>query len=418
MAEQTLALTLPAAEVLAALAARTGGDAAVRRTALADLAAGEPPHRADHLWRFTDPAVLLPADWETALAGGAGEEPGDEPVATDYAGTVVLRPGTGPLVRLSPAARDAGVTAGPLGGDDPVPGGDDGFFPLLNAAAWNAGARLDIPAGTRLALPLRVVVPAAPLLLPRLVVTVGAGAEVTLLEDHRGDTGHVLGVGRLAVAAGAAVRHLILQRWGDGVTGYLHRHARVARDAGLLTAFAALGGGRAKQEITAELAGPGADSRMIGVALADGDDRHLDLHTRHRHEAPRTTSDIDYRTVAAGRARASYTGLIRIAEEARGSSAFQENRNLLLSDRARVDSIPELEILNEDVSCSHGATVAPVDPAQRFYLESRGLAPDAAVRLIVGGFLEPTLARLPGAVRPDIDRLVADRLAAWTEVAS
>jgi len=424
LADTTLMTVLPGADLVADLARRLGdADPDSRRAALETLAGMEPPHRAEHLWRFTDPAALLPEAWDAAAA----DAPAPPALSVDgdaFAGTVVLASGGPPAVVLDDAARAAGVTVTPLAAAAPAAraaagaADDPGFFPRLNAAAWNAGALVRIPANVRLERPLRVIVAASALALPRLLVEVGAGAALTLLEDHRGDAGRVLGASLLAVGAGADVRHLLLQRWGDGVTGYLHRRAVLDRDAVLRTAFAALGGRRAKLEIGARLAAPGGRSEMIGVALADGDDRHLDLHTRHRHDAPLTTSDIDFRAVVAGTARSTYTGLIRIEEAARGCEAFQENRNLLLSEKARADSIPELEILNEDVACSHGATMAPVDRDQCFYLESRGLDPDAAVRLVVSGFLEPTLARLPAEVRPGIDRLVNARLASWLEVGS
>jgi Fe-S cluster assembly protein SufD len=116
--------------------------------------------------------------------------------------------------------------------------------------------------------------------------------------------------------------------------------------------------------------------------------------------------------VALGdRARSIYTGLIRIDPGAPRSEAYQENRNLLLSDRCRADSIPELEILTDEVSCSHGATVAPIDPQQQFYLASRGVDPVAAIQLIVGGFVAAVTDRLPPAVAAEIADLIAARLA-------
>jgi len=412
---------LPARELLEELARRLGEADDRRRQAilerLVDMAL---PDRSVHLWRFTDPETLLPESWE----GLAREAPAADRAA-DLAGAaavVSLAPGRAPRVELGEAARRAGLVAVPLaeasGADLALADGldDDGFFPRLNAAAWNAGLLLRVPDGTRLEAPVHVVCDAvAPLSLPRLVLLAGRSSEVTLLEEHRGDARRVLGATLLSVGAGARVRHLLVQRWDDDVAGYLHRRARLERDAGLLTAFAVLGGGRTKLEIASDLAGAGARSEMIGVALADGGGRHLDQHTRHRHLAPRTGSDIDFRTVAAGRGRVGYTGLIRIEEQATGAEAYQQNRNLLLSDGARADTIPELEILNEDVSCSHGATVAPVDPDQLFYLQSRGLDPDAALRLVVRGFLEPTLSRLPDGVRASLDASVLARIESWQE---
>jgi len=212
------------------------------------------------------------------------------------------------------------------------------------------------------------------------------------------------------VGANAEVRHVLVQRWRAGARGHLVVRARTERDGRFFSATAGLGGQLVKTDIGSELAGPGARSELVGFALGEAK-QHFDHHTRHVHSSGRTWSNIEYKVAAAGRSRSSYTGLIRIEAAAPGSEAYQENRNLLLSERARADSIPELEILTDDVSCSHGATVAPVDDEQVFYLQSRGLTATLAVRLIVRGFLESTLAQVPSPLREELEELVADRLA-------
>jgi Fe-S cluster assembly protein SufD len=141
-----------------------------------------------------------------------------------------------------------------------------------------------------------------------------------------------------------------------------------------------------------------------------GDQQHFDHHTEHSHEAVKTFSNLDFKVALTHAARSAYTGMIRIAPHAAGSQAYQENRNLLLSHDARAESIPELEILTDDVRCSHGATVAPIDPEQLFYLNSRGLPNLQATRVIVYGFLDQTLARLPQTTRERIEAFVAARL--------
>jgi len=169
----------------------------------------------------------------------------------------------------------------------------------------------------------------------------------------------------------------------------------------------ATGAGLAKFDLGALLAGKGAKSESWGVVIAGGK-RHLDHHTVHEHSAPETTSRFSYRGVLSGRARSVYTGVIRIAADAPGCTAYQENRNLMLSADARADSIPELEISNNEVSCSHGATFGPVDEEQLYYLATRGIARDDAVAMVVGGFVEPALAHLPESAR----EIAAARLAA------
>jgi Fe-S cluster assembly protein SufD len=223
----------------------------------------------------------------------------------------------------------------------------------------------------------------------------------------------VIGVSEALVGPNANLRHVLVERWGPAVAGHLTQRGLVERDAHYVAATATFGGRTAKLDLGGILAGPGARSELVGVTLGEKR-QHLDHHTVHDHRAGHTWSNIDFKVALTGRARSAYTGLIRIEAGAPQSEAYQENRNLLLSPRCRADAIPELEILTDDVSCSHGATVAPVDPEQLFYLQSRGVAPDAALRLIVRGFLETTLAQLPESLRPALEELVTARLDSLT----
>lgn len=377
------------------------------------------PDRVTHLWRYTDPQELMPGEPLPAAMPprdlAVEDLPQDEPA-------VLLVPGRAPA--LNAAARTAGVQVAPLLHDDgdaellgtAVPA-EAGFFTALNAAAWNAGVAVYVPAGKALEAPLRLLVPAfAETTLPRVLVVAGRGAELTVVEEHHGgrDGHRVIGVTEVLVHEGAHVRHVLVERWDQGVQGYLAVKAHVERDGQYLGVNASLGGDRVKLELGADLVGRGARSELIGVVLG-GDAQRFDHHTSHRHLAGDTSSNIDFKAAVTGRARSSYTGLIRIEEHAPRSEAFQENRNLLLSDTARADTIPELEILTDDVSCSHGATAAPIDPEQVFYLQSRGIARAEAVRLVVRGFLETTLAQVPASVRGDLETLVAGRLAGLGE---
>ncbi len=410
---------LPSAGELAALSRSLGESAAVaarRREALDRYAAAPMPDRVRHLWRFSNPSRLLPANLAASVAH---EFVTDVSAVPEDGAFVLMRAGVAPVFRNSPAAEDAGLQISSLAEADPealpFAAGDGGgeLFSALNEAAWNTGLLLRLPEGARLAGPIHVIVDAGEgACLPRIAVEAGAGSRATIVEEHRGGMpgARVVGSSALRAGPGASVRRFLVQRWNPGVNGHLDLGARLDRDADLLTVLASLGGERVKVEVGSDLAEPGARSEMVGVAFADGAS-HLDHHTRHRHLAGRTWSNIDFKTVAAGRARSTYTGLIRIEEDASGTEAFQENRNLLLGDAARADTIPELEILTDDVSCSHGATVAPVDREQIFYLRSRGLTEGEALRTVVRGFLEGTLSRLPDGVREDLGRMVDERLA-------
>lgn len=410
---------------VAALSRQAGEGPALfaRRRAAADrYAAAADPDRVTHLWRFTDPANLLPESVAT-LASAA---PHAAPHAEGAAARVLMLAGLRPLIATGLKALAAGLVVKPLAEADeelralaareqtPDADPEDGLFQALNGAAWNTGLYVGVPPGVILTDPVHVVIDAAGLsVLPRLVVDLGEGAQAVVVEEHTGgDAGsRVVASSELHAADGARLRHVLVQTWHEGVCGHLTARTRAGRDADALTVFASFGGERSKVELATDLAGEGARSEMIGVVMGAGRQR-FDHHTRHRHLAGRTWSNIDFKAVADASSRSSYTGLIRIEQDARGSEAFQENRNLLLSGGSRADSIPELEILNQDVSCSHGATVAPVDPEQVFYLQSRGLDPDEALRLVVRGFLEKTLSSLPADLRERLEGLVGTRLAA------
>jgi Fe-S cluster assembly protein SufD len=132
-----------------------------------------------------------------------------------------------------------------------------------------------------------------------------------------------------------------------------------------------------------------------GIVFADGR-RHFDHHTFQDHVAPNTSSELDYRTVVGDRARSAFTGRLRITKDGAGADAHQRNHNMLLSEHARADTIPELEIMTNDVKCSHAAAVGPIDEEQVFFCTSRGLSPAEARHAIVLGFLEPAVAGIPG----------------------
>ncbi|MDD5719088.1 MAG: Fe-S cluster assembly protein SufD [Candidatus Krumholzibacteria bacterium] len=384
-----------------------------RLHAAAALARAEFPDRVRHLWRYTDPVRLQP---RRLLAPAPQDVVLDAPAVGP---AVLVAPGQTP--RLSAAATACGITVAPLFADadaaefygQAVPA-TAGYFEALNGAAWNLGLSVRIPRGRHLAEPLRVLIPAPADgdLLPRLLIVVEESASLAVVEEHYGGGagGLVLGATEILAGAGAEVRHALVQRWADGQVGHLIQRAHLARDARFVGATVSLGGDLAKLDLGAVLAGEGARSEIVGVTLPR-QRQHLDHHTLHRHTAGRTWSNIDFKAAVSDRARSAYTGLIRIERNAPGSEAYQENRNLLLGAQARADTIPELEILTDEVSCSHGATVAPVDPEQIHYLRSRGLPPEAALYLIVRGFVESVLAQTPDGVREELDALITARLA-------
>jgi len=407
-------------EAIRALSARLGEPAELtqRRLAAAEQYRDQdPPDRVRHLWRYTDPTGLVPVEDINPAEPVAAAQP---PQLPDGGGSIVAQPGGVPSVWLSPEAQRAGVAVTSLsrGGAQrdllgtAVPA-NHGVFEALNLAAWSAGLLIRVPARTVLRGPLHVRIPAnATTNAPRLLVVVGEGAEVALVEEHMGGrTGsRVLAVSEIFVEADAQLRHVVHQGWEAGVHGLLTHRTVLGRDARALTVVSSLGGKLQKADVGTLLGGEGAHSEIVGMALGEKR-QHLDLHTEHQHHAGRTTSDMDIRVALGGKAHSAYTGLIRIESDAEDCEAFQRNRNLLLSNKARAETIPELEILNKEVTCSHGATASPVDEAQLFYLQSRGIDRDEAARLVVRGFFEPVLDRIPSPLRERVADAVDRRIA-------
>ena len=406
-------------EHLEELSSSHGEPAELLRARLAARELLEPlvlPERARHLWRYTDPGRFVPKV-DVSLPAPSPALPAWR-IEDGLAAAAQVEGETVRIVHLDDEARRAGVVIedlhraavdGRLG--CAVPAGH-GFVEAINSAAWRGGVLLRVPRGVVLSRPIRLRFPAAPgACLPRLLVLAGDGSSFELIEGHvLGDRSSlVLGVSELLLGDGANVRYDLVQRWESGVAGHLTARARLGRGTRLQLSLASFGGTTFKADVGALLDGEGAEAEMYGVAMG-GERQHLDHHTEHIHNAGKTRSNLDFKVALTGAARSAYTGMIRIAPHAAGTEAYQVNRNLLLSEDARAESIPELEILTDDVRCSHGATVAPIDEEQLFYLESRGLPHNQAVRLIVYGFLDQTLQRLPEATRERIQAMVADRL--------
>jgi Fe-S cluster assembly protein SufD len=248
---------------------------------------------------------------------------------------------------------------------------------------------------------------------PRLVVHAGADSEFTVVERFESDPGvRALIVPRLVLHASQAARvnYLGINLLADTVWQLGHQQATGERDSTTLLATVALGGDYARVRTDVRVVGQGATTKQIALYYADGHQMH-DFRTLQDHIAPRTNSDLLFKGAVQDQAKSVYTGLIRIGEDAKGSQAYQTNRNLTLSEGAWAESVPNLDIRTNDVKCSHASTVGPIDDEQRFYLESRGIPPETAERLVVLGFFDDVLSALPvGALRDDLRARVAEKL--------
>jgi Fe-S cluster assembly protein SufD len=353
------------------------------------------PDTTQEAWRFTDLTGFDPEAF-----GSNGHVPGTVPgtmLDIDVSGLAHVTE-SGIEIERAPD----GITFEPLTGHELLGSlvGSDDKFTAHNAASWQHGLLVRVPNGVELAQPLYVkIANSAPegALFWRLLVIAEAGARFSLIEEYASASPELAAYSNAAVELfvrqGAKLEYVSLQSLSRGTWHFATHHARVERDAELDWVAGGFGSRKGKTRIQNDLAGQGATSRVTGAYFADGD-QHLDYDTFQEHIAPNTTSDFAFKGALRDQATTVWRGMIRVEHEAQKTNAYQENRNLLLSDQAHADSIPGLEILANDVRCTHGATLGQVDREQLFYLMSRGLSRPEAERLIVRGFFQDVLDRI------------------------
>jgi Fe-S cluster assembly protein SufD len=381
------------------------------------------PSRLDELWRRTDFRTLeaeLPkldpfaapararnvADLPAAVLERLATDTGQVALVVQRDSEVVLEQTQPELQKqgvvvcsLARAMREHESLIRPLFESQLEPAYD--WYTALGAAVRSGGAFVFVPDGVEAALPIRFfqwLDGPGRLAAPRHVVALGSGARATVVEEQLSlpAEGASFQLGGTEVFLGDESRlvYAALQDWGRNVYHYSNQRVRVGREAELQWIQTVLGGRMMKTNSYFDLAGSGARAYVHGFMFGDGQ-QHFHLHTLQRHQVDHTTSDLLIKGALKDRARSVYQGLIQVSEGAQSTDAYQANRNLLLSSKARADSIPGLEILANDVRCTHGATIGQVDEEQIFYLMARGLARSVAQRLVVEGFFAPVLDRIP-----------------------
>jgi Fe-S cluster assembly protein SufD len=349
------------------------------------------PTTADEHWRFTDLRGFDPNVSDTSRVSGSLSRPA---LDLEVAGRAHVTE-TGIEILSAPE----GVTFEPLPADYPsqlIP--DDDKFALENLARWQHGLLVRVPKGVELEQPLYVQVTSnGGSLYWRMVVHAEEGARFSLIEDLSSASPDTLAytnaVVELFVEPLAKIEYVSLQNLSRETWHFGRHKAWLERDSELDWVIGGFGSKRGKVWIENDLAGPGATSRVTGAYFADGD-QHLDYDTFQEHIAPSTESDFAFKGALRENASAVWRGMIRVEEDAQKTNAYQENRNLLLSDKAHADSIPGLEIMANDVRCTHGATLGKVNREDLFYLMARGLSRAEAERLIVRGFFQDVLDRI------------------------
>jgi len=298
----------------------------------------------------------------------------------------------------------------------------DGKFSAMAGALAQNGVVLYVPRGVNLDQPLHSLLwgPGVGLAhVSHVLVWLEEGSSVTYVHEaaspsENGQTVHA-GIVEIHVGAGATLRFVELQSWGENVWNFTHERAEVDRDGTLDWIFGAIGSHLTKNFSELTLSGKGSTGRMSGFYFTDHD-QHLDHDTQQNHLAEHTTSDLLFKGALLHQSRSVWQGMIYVAPGAQKTDGYQANRNLVLSRNARADSIPGLEILADDVRCTHGATVGKIDADQIFYLRSRGVPEKEAERLIVEGFFDPIMQRIPfEGVRERFQQAIENKMVAFQE---
>ena len=393
------------------------------------------PVNTEEAWRRTD-IHALPVEKFKLASEGADEFPSVREdllkplVADQHGGQIILTPGDA-KVELDKKLAQQGVIFTDLGtAEQQYPdllarmigktvNVEEGKFAALAGAFAQNGVVLYVPKGVTVEEPLHSVLwgPGANLAhVSHILVLVDEGASVTYVheaaspDDMAANSMHA-GLVEIQVMPEAALKFVELQSWGRHVWNFSHERIRVERGGNLDWIFGAIGSRLTKNFSELDLAGEGAAGRMSGFYFTDGN-QHLDHDTQQNHLAPHTTSDLLFKGALKGRSRSVWQGMIYVAPGAQKTDGYQANRNLVLSDGARADSIPGLEILADDVRCTHGATVGKLEQEPLFYLKSRGIPQAEAEKIVVEGFFDPIFQRIPfEGVRERFQEYIANKMA-------
>ncbi|HEX3621601.1 MAG TPA: Fe-S cluster assembly protein SufD [Acidimicrobiales bacterium] len=395
-----------------------------RRLAAAErFAAGSLPDPTEEIWRYSRiseldldayrPAVDDPGPGTVAEPEGTGER----------AALVVVHNGRPTRIEVDPALAAKGLVVADAAD---LPDGEDLLSRLTVADAFTELNSAFLPGATVVRIPRGMVVDLPIVIVhhldgdgvasfARTLVLAGDNTDATVIEHQSSSDVAAFSdpVVELDVGDSARLRYLNVQDLGSKIFQVGYQASRVCRDATLQSSVVALGGDYARVRTDSKIDGKGGTSYLTAVYFADGSRMH-DFRTIQDHAAPKTTSDLLFKGAVSDNARSVYSGLIRVRKEARGTNAYQTNRNLVLSEGAGAESVPNLEIETNDVVCSHASAVGPIDDEQRYYLESRGIAPEVAERLIVLGFFGEVLDRLPlseaiTGLRASLVRRLAER---------
>lgn len=392
------------------------------------------PSRRDETWRFGNRMAYrfeTAPEWAPASVVQADELIELSEELAENAGKAVFANGLSLSFELSEGLRAQGVIWLPLNeaaAQHPelfrryfqvqgAPLGSE-YYAALHMAQGPVGSFLYVPKNVEIALPLECFQwHCGPdgAVYPHTLIVAERHSSVTFIEYQRSldqsAAGYVGAVTDLHIGEGAKVNYVTIQQWGAAMTTHQINSTEVARDGAAKSLTVNLGGLNVRGEHFSRLTGAGGRSDMLCITTAEGE-QVFDLRTLQEHQAPNTYSDLLYKNTLNGESKTVFSGLIKVDPGAHGTDAYQKVRNLLLDERAEADSMPGLEILADEVKCSHGATTGQIDAEELFYLQARGIPAEMAKRLMVGGFLQEAAQRLElPVIEAHVAKLVEEHFA-------
>lgn len=438
-AEQDITYTREAVEALSAALNEPEWMQAFRLEAYERYASLPLPTTQDEPWRRTDLRRLKLDKLGPSLNGTEEAKAAEVPeylgkqLTDDEAGGVLLQvDGVATKYELSDELKEQGViftdmhTAVREHGElvqkyfmTEAVKAEEGKFAAMHAAFWRGGTFLYVPKGVKAAAPLHSALWAVQgKTYTHTLVVVETGAEALFIDEYASDTGDEPamhnGVVELLVRDNASLLYAGLQDFGTNTWQFSHERGRVGRDGRLDWVTSVMGTRVTKAFQTVELDEPGGWARMSGLFFANRR-QHFDLDTQQNHNAADTVSDLLYKGALKDKSRSVWQGMIKALPGSQRIDGFQANRNLVLERTARADSIPGLEIEADDVRCTHASTIGHLDEREIFYLMSRGIEEDTAVRMVVQGFFDPVMQRIPVAgVRDRIAGRILDKMATFS----
>lgn len=383
---------------------------AQREAALSAFTVAGLPDPADEVWKHAPLASLKLDELELAAPGSGGAR---HTAIGGRTPSAVITVDSGVLVDAAVSGAAGGLTVS-TSPDEAVYGslvGPSDAFAALNLARTPGPIVIEVDDGAQIDGPVVLLVEGGPgASFPRVLVRVGRLGSLRVLEHLSGpEASLVASVAEYVVGESATLSVCTVQTHGMATWSIARTRASLARDATFSQTIAGLGSHYDRVRADARLDGDGSTSILETAHVGTGDQVH-DLRTMQDHRGARTTSRLHSKAAVAGGSRSIYSGLIRMQHGARKADARQVNNSLVLSDAARADAVPNLDIEENDVKCAHASTVGPVDPEQRWYLESRGVSPEDAVQLMIEGFFSDVEHQLDDAVLGSFMRDAISRL--------